>query len=123
MSESQKTPPTPSLPSRGKRLLRRYPMLAPVPENERPAVVRAAIRHPVVLILVLGGGLLLLPLYFDWIFRLLGVENETNLMLQLAKLGGAVLAPCILAVPLLSRFVIPAFIRREMKKRGYGDKE
>ena len=113
--------PRPVPASRGKRLLRRYPVLAPVPEDERPAVVRASLRHPAVLLLVLGGGLLLLPLYFDWAFRLLGVESESNLMLQMAKLGGAVLAPCILAVPLLSRFVIPIVIRREMKKRGYGN--
>lgn len=113
----------PAAPSRGRRLLRRYPALAPVPEDERPAVVRAAIRHPAVLILVLGIGLLLLPLYFDWVFRLLRVEQEANLMLWIAEVGGAVLVPCIVAVPVLSRFVIPVFIRREMKKRGYGGKE
>lgn len=110
---------TPALPTRGKRLARRYPILASVPEDERPAIVRAALRHPLVLALVLGCGLLLLPLYFEWIFTLIGVEAEQDLLLKLAKLGGAILLPCVLAVPLLGRFVIPVFIRKEMKKRGY----
>lgn len=110
---------TPALASRGKRLAKRYPVLASVPEDERPAIVRAALRHPLVLVLVLGVGLLLLPLYFDWIFTLLGVEAEQDLLLKIAKLGGAVLLPCVLAVPLLGRFVIPVFIKKEMRKRGY----
>lgn len=117
---SKPSSPRPGMPSRGKRLLRRYPVLAPVPEDERPAIVRAVIRHPALLIPVFGAGLLLLPLYFDWAFRLLQVEQETNPLLQIAKIGGVVIAPCAVAVPLLTRCIIPTFIRREMKKRGYG---
>ena len=104
---------------RGKRLLRRYPILAPVPEEERPAMVRAALRHPAVLVLVIGGGLLLLPPYFDWAFALLRIEGEPDFFMKIAKLAATVLAPLCIAVPLLSRGLIPVFIRREMQKRGY----
>lgn len=106
--------------SRGARLLRRYPVLAPVPEDERPAVVRAALRHPLLLIPCLGAALLLLPLYFDWMFALLGVGGAPENMFDFGKIGCAVLLPVIIAVPLLSRFVLPAFILRVMKKRGLG---
>ncbi|MDL2267548.1 hypothetical protein LJC46_06135 [Desulfovibrio sp. OttesenSCG-928-G15] len=105
-------------PTRGERLARRYPILAGVPEAERPAIARAALRNPLLLLIVLGGGLLLLPLYFDFAFRFLGVEAEQNMMMQLTKLAGSVLLPIAIVVPLLSRFVVPAFIRREMIKRG-----
>jgi hypothetical protein len=105
--------------SRGRRLLRRYPILAPVPEDERPAIVSASLRNPVILLLIAGGGLLLLPLYFNFAFAFLGVEQELDAIFKIAKLGGAVLLPLCIAVPLLSRFVLPFFIRREMEKRGY----
>lgn len=106
-------------PSRGKRLLQRYPVLAAAPEHERPAIVRAALRNPLVLLLVFGAGLLLLPMYFDLVFAFLELAEEQSTVMALAKLAGAVLLPCLVAVPLLSRWVIPVFIRREMKKRGY----
>lgn len=105
--------------TRGERLGRRYPILSSVPVDERPAIVRAALRNPILLVGVVGFCLLLLPLYFDFAFRLLGVEQEGNQMLLLAKLAGSVLAPILLLVPILSRFVVPGFLRREMKKRGY----
>jgi len=104
---------------RGRRLLKRYPVLASVPEDERPAIVRAALKSPVVLLLVVGGGLLLLPLYFNFAFAFLHIGEEPNLIFTLAKLGAVVLLPLCIAVPLLSRFLLPVFIRREMKKRGY----
>ena len=105
--------------SRGKRLARRYPLLNGVPEEERPAIVRAALRHPLVLLLVLGGGLLGLPLYLGHMFTLLGLEQEPVFLIKLAKFAGIILLPIMVAVPLLSRFVLPRFIRREMRKRGY----
>ena len=105
--------------SRGERLAGRYPPLAAVPEEERPGIVRAAIRHPVFLLLVAGGGLVLLPPYFSFAFSFLGIEREMNMPLATAKLVGAVLLPALVAVPLLSRFVMAGFIRREMLKRGY----
>ena len=105
--------------SRGKRLARRYPLLNSVPEEERPAIVRAALRHPLVLLLVLGGGLLGLPLYLGHMFTLLGLEQEPEFLIKLAKFAGIILLPIMVAVPLLSRFVLPRFIRREMRKRGY----
>lgn len=105
--------------SRGKRLLRRYPILKDVPEDERPALVRAALRHPLLLLPVVLVGVLLLPLYFNEIFLLLRIEQENNLLLKLTKYACSVLLPVIIAVPLLSRFVVPAFIRREMGKRGF----
>ena len=108
-----------SVQSRGKRLLRRYPILKDVPEDERPALVRAALRHPLLLLPVMIAGLLLLPLYFNEIFLLLKIEQENNLLLKLTKYACAVLLPIIVAVPLLSRFVVPGFIRREMSKRGF----
>ena len=107
--------------SRGKRLARRYPVLLGVPEDERPAVVRSALRHPLVLLLVVGGGMLLLPFYMKEMFELLRIEQETMFLLKLAKLGGIVLLPVVVAVPLLSHFVLPRFILREMRKRGYGE--
>ena len=106
-------------PSRGKRLLTRYPILASVPENERPVIVRASLRHPAVLLLIVGGGLALLPLYFNFAFAFLGIEQERDAILKLAKLGAALLLPLCIVVPLLSRFLLPYFIRREMEKRGY----
>jgi len=105
--------------SRGKRLLRRYPMLASAPEHERPAIVRAALRNPVVLLLVVGGGFLLLPLYFHVAFAFLRLGEELNALMTLVKLAAAALLPLCIAVPLLSRFLLPFFIRREMEQRGY----
>ena len=105
--------------SRGERLLRRYPILAPVPENERPGIVRASLRNPVVLLLIVGGGLLLLPQYFKFAFAFLGLEQERDMIFMIAKFAGVVLLPLCIAVPLLSRFLMPFFIRREMEKRGY----
>ncbi|MCL1939739.1 MAG: hypothetical protein FWG04_03660 [Desulfovibrionaceae bacterium] len=105
--------------SRGQRLLRRYPILAPASENERSSIVGASLRNPLVLLLVLGGGLLLLPPYFHFAFAFLRVEQEPDTIFKMAKLGAAVLLPLCIAVPLLSRFVLPFFIRREMEKRGY----
>lgn len=107
--------------SRGRRLARRYPLLNSVPEDERPAIVRAALRHPLVLLLVVGGGLLLLPPYLDKMFFLLGVEQEEMLFLKLIKFAAVLLAPVVVAVPLLTRLVLPRFIRQEMRKRGYED--
>ena len=104
---------------RGARLVKRYPILAPVPEGEREAVVRAALRHPLTLLIVVGGGLLLLPLYFDYAFALLGVATERSALMAIFKVGAATLAPLCLLAPLLSRFLIPRFIQREMEKRGY----
>lgn len=108
--------------SRGKRLLARYPVLAPVPEAKRPEVVRAALRHPIVLLLVLGGGLLLLPVYFGFAFSFLKVAQETDIILKTAKLAASIVIPLCIIVPLLSHFLIPHFIRREMRKRGYDGK-
>ena len=109
--------------SRGKRLARRYPLLKSVPEDERPAVVRAALGRPLVLLLVFGVGLLVLPLYLREMIDLLGVEREPVLTLKLAKFAGIVLLPVVVAVPVLSRFVLPRFIRQEMRKRGYTEGE
>jgi len=108
-----------ALSPRGKRLLRRYPILAPVPEMERPAIVSASLRNPVVLLLVIGGGLLLLPLYFNAAFAFLHIGEEPDFIFTIAKLGAAVLLPLCIVVPLLSRLLLPFFIRREMEKRGY----
>lgn len=108
--------------SRGKRLARRYPVLLAVPEDERPALVRSALRHPLVLLLVVGGGMLLLPFYMQEMFALLRVEQETVFLLKLAKLGGIVLLPVVVAVPLLSHFVLPRILVKEMRKRGYCEK-
>ena len=107
--------------SRGKRLARRYPLLSSVPEEERPAIVRAALRRPLVLLLLIGGGLLALPPYLSQMFTLLNVEQEPVFLLKLSKFAAVILLPIILAVPVLSRFVLPCFIRREMRKRGYDD--
>lgn len=104
---------------RGKRLARRYPLLNDAPEEERPAIVRAALLHPLVLLLVIGGGLLGLPPYLEYMFVLMDVEQEPVLLIKLAKLAGIVLLPIMIAVPLLSRFVLPRFIRREMRRRGH----
>ena len=106
-------------PSRGQRLLRRYPILAPVPEHERPAIVRASLRNPIVLFLIVGGGFLLLPLYFNFAFAFLRLGEEPNAIFMIAKLGAAMLLPLCIVVPLLSCFLLPFFIRREMEKRGY----
>ncbi len=110
-----------AITSRGRRLARRYPVLNSVPEDERPAIVRAALRHPLVLLLVLGVGLLVLPLYLGGMIALLGVEEEQVVLLKLAKFAGIILLPIVLAVPVLSRFVLPRFIRQEMRKRGYAE--
>lgn len=105
--------------SRETRLARRYPILASVPAGERARIVRAALRHPVVLMLVLGLGLLGLPPYLRFMFDLLGVESDPNLLLMLAKIAGTVLIPIAVAVPLLTRFVMPHFIRKAMIAQGF----
>lgn len=106
--------------TRAMRLLKRYPMLETVPESERPAVVRAALLNPVLLVALVGVCFLLLPPYFKFAHELLDILHETNPLLLASKTGGTVLAPCLVIVPLLTRFVVPVFIRRQMKKRGYG---
>lgn len=108
-----------SIITRGERLARRYPILRKVPENERPAIVRAALRHPLMLLLVAGGGMLLLPLYFQKILGLIAMEGQQSLLLQIAIYAGIVLLPLLVAVPLLTRFVMPRILRKEMIKRGY----
>ena len=108
-----------AMASRGKRLLRRYPVLKDAPEDERPSVVRAALRHPLLLLPFIAAALALLPLYFNEMFALLGVEQEQNMLMKLTKTACVMLVPIVIAVPLLSRFIVPAFIRREMIKRGY----
>ena len=104
---------------RGKRLLKRYPLLEPVPEEERPAVVRAALRHPLLVGPFIFMALLVLPLYFNEMFALFKVKEETEAVLMMAKYAVIVLIPIIIAVPLLSRLVVPGFIKKEMAKRGY----
>lgn len=108
--------------SRGARLARRYPILNAVPENERPGVVRAALRHPLLLLPAVAVALLLLPLYFEFAFRLTGIAAGPDNIFDLGKVGCVVLVPVIVAVPLLSRFVVPYFIGKEMHKRGFGQK-
>lgn len=105
--------------TRGERLARRYPVLRKVPENERPVIVRAALRHPLMLLLVVGGGMLLLPLYFRKMLGLIAMDGQHNLLLQFAFYAGIVLLPVLVAVPLLTRFVLPRILRKEMIKRGY----
>ena len=105
--------------SRGARLARRYPQLKDVPEAERPAIVRAALMNPIVLLAFIAVGLLVLPHYLFMAFAVLGVEQEPNLLFKLAKLAGIALVPIMLAVPLLTKYVMPRFIRKEMIKRGY----
>ncbi len=105
--------------TRGKRLLRRYPLLANAPEEERPAIVRAALRNPLLLIPFLALGLLFLPLYFDRMFLLLNMDQDMNLSLRIAKFGGMALLPILILVPALTRYVMPYFLRKEMAKRGY----
>ncbi|MDR0338978.1 MAG: hypothetical protein LBH65_01735 [Desulfovibrio sp.] len=105
--------------SRGRRLARRYPVLAPVPEDERPAVVRKALRHPLLLLPTLAVALVALPPYFDFALRFLNVTAQPESIFDLGKIGCAILVPVIIAAPLLSRLVLPSFILREMKNRGY----
>lgn len=107
--------------TRGERLLKRYPILKNVPDSERPSVVRTALRHPLLLVPFLAVGLLLLPLYFNEMFLLFKVEEETEAMLKMTKFAVIVLIPIIITVPLLSRLVVPGFIKREITKRGYTD--
>lgn len=109
--------------TRGKRLLKRYPILKDVPEGERPAVVRAALRHPLLIIPFILVALLVLPLYFNEMFALFKVHEETEALLMMAKYAVIVLIPIALAVPLLSRLVVPGFVKKEMAKRGYPAKE
>ena len=105
--------------TRGKRLLKRYPLLEPVPEEERSAVVRAALRHPLLIVPFILVALLVLPLYFNEMFALFKVKEETEAMLMMAKYAVIVLIPIVIAVPLLSRLIVPGFIKKEMTKRGY----
>lgn len=106
-------------PSKGKRLLRRYPILAPVPEEERAKVVRAALRNPLVMVIIGCLGFFILPPYFKFALQFLRVEEDPVLLMQLAKVGAAVILPIAVAVPLLSHYVMPYFLRTELKKQGY----
>lgn len=106
-------------PSRAKRLARRYPLLRDIPEDERAGIVREALKSPLVLVPLLGGGLLLLPLYLQYMFALLGVETEQNLLLMLAKVLGTALVPILVIVPLFTRFIMPRCIRKVLQRRGY----
>ena len=108
---------------RGKRLLKRYPLLESVPEEERPVVVRAALRHPLLIVPFVLVAFLVLPLYFNEMFALFKVKEEPEAMLMMAKYAVIVLIPIIIAVPLLSRLVVPGFIKKEMVKRGYAEDE
>ena len=105
--------------AREERLARRYPDLKRVPPKERRGIVRAAILHPVVLGTVLLFGLLILPRYIGIAFHYLDIEHEQNFPLMLAKLGLLTLAPLCVLVPLLTKFLMPHYIRKAMRKRGY----
>ena len=109
--------------TRGTRLLKRYPILKDVPDGERPAVVRAALRHPLLIIPFILVALLVLPLYFNEMFALFKVEEESEAMLMMAKYAVIVLIPIAITVPLLSRLIVPGFIKKEMAKRGYAAQE
>lgn len=111
------------MPPRAERLARRYPLLRSVPPEERAGIVRGALKSPLVLIPLLGGGLLLLPMYLQYMFTLLGVDREPNLLLFLAKILGSALVPLLVAVPVFSRLIMPRCIRKAMRKRGYGTPE
>ena len=102
------------------RLARRYPDLAAVPPEERRPIVRAALAHPlvVVLLLVLAGAAL--PAYLHLSFTFLGLYTEDQ-PLSLVSKSLIALAPPIWAITFaFTRWVLPPFIRRQMKKRGYG---
>ncbi len=105
---------------RQERLARRYPLLRDVPPQERSALVRAAILHPLVLGAAGLFAFLLLPPYVDRMFYLLDLQSEASPLLFLAKVGGVVLLPLCLLVPLLTKVLMPYRLRSVMRKRGFG---
>ncbi len=104
---------------REQRLARRYPALQNVPPTERQAIVRGALIHPVVLGTVLAFGLLILPDYLALSLRILNIENEPNSLIMIAKTGLMMLLPLCILTPILTKLVMPLFIRKAMQKRGY----
>ena len=90
-----------------------------MPPKERRGIVRAAILHPVVLGTVFLFGFLILPRYIGIAFHFLDIEHEQNLPLMLAKIGLLILTPLCILVPLLKKFLMPHYIRKVMRKRGY----
>jgi hypothetical protein len=112
-----------ALPTRGVKLARRYPVLKEVPDDERPTIVRKALRHPKLIIPLVLVALLALPPYFGVMFETFGVHNAEVNMFWMAKVAAIMLVPICLFVAVLSRFVVPWFIKKEMAKRGYGTKD
>ena len=102
------------------RLARRYPVLAVVPPEERRPIVRAALLHPVIIVLLLLLVGVALPAYLQVVFAFLGLQGETQPLSLISKVLIA-LAPPVWAITFaFSRWILPPFIKRVMRKRGYG---
>jgi hypothetical protein len=108
-----------ALQTRGMRLARRYPVLKGVPEGERPEIVRKVLRHPKFLVPMILLAVLILPLYFDVMFRNFGVHGAPVDLFWMAKVASIMLVPICICVFFLTRYVVPWFLKKEMIRRGY----
>ena len=109
----------PPASSQADRLLKRYPDLVRVPQAERKAVVRAALRRPSVVIVFLLLAVVGMPAYLQWLLPWLD-SFEMNLSLGLickAMLG--VVLPVWGITFLVSKGLMPSLVRGEIRKRGY----
>jgi hypothetical protein len=81
--------------------------------------MRAAILHPLILGPILLFSLILIPPYLNLLAPVLNVEQEANLALKLGKYLLLILPPTVLAIFLLTRFLMPLVLRKVMLKRGF----
>ena len=94
-------------------------MLKSVPEKERRAVLRAAIMYPAAIVPVFCFGLLFFPPYVEFMLNFFGALDELDMFVFLAKMGGIILLPVCIFVPLLKKTIMPYCICKIMQKRGF----
>lgn len=104
---------------KGKRLLARYPILAAVPAEKRPFLVRKAMRHPAVLLLLLILAFVVLPWTLDFLISVMGLTSATQDRVFLLKFWALLIIPSAFVFVLFKFFVLPWSLKLVMTKEGY----
>lgn len=109
------------LSKRNARLVRSYPILEKVPENERLKLYRKAVMHPVVLLIVVGLGIFVLPYVLEYLIVMLDVPAEASDAVSLIKIVGLLAIPFCFVFFLLKKVLLPLTLRLVIQKAGYLD--
>lgn len=104
---------------KGAKLLARYPILAAAPAAARPLLLRKAMRHPAVLVLLLLLAFVILPQGLGFFIRELGMDTEEYGRTFLFKFWALLIVPSICVYYLFNKFVLPWSLKQVMAKEGY----